>query len=128
MTLTHPVKRNTRNKYPSIIFRFVFFQNGLFQADLRACNRRALSQAYITDNTLAVETLAFATALDSNLRLRGTIVGGLDQLVNSAVTNFQSYMSKLKNINDCLVTKAIQCLKVIHTTYDVLAILELVNL
>lgn len=86
-------------------FRFVFFQNGLFQSDLRACNRKALGEIHIPSDKLIEETRAFATALDSNIPLRGTIVGGLDQLVNSAVTNFQSYMSKLKTIKINLVTK-----------------------
>lgn len=60
---------------------------------MRACNRQALGETYIT-NTLVDETQAFAVALDSNLLLPGTIVSGLDQLVNSAVTNFRTYMSK----------------------------------
>lgn len=71
---------------------------------MRACNRRDLSQTHVTQSTLVAETLAFATALDSSLILRGTIVSGLDQLVNSAVTNFQTYMSKLKSISDSLLT------------------------
>lgn len=95
----------------SFIFRFEFFQNGVFQSDLRACNRRELSQQYTTESTLIAETQAFATALDSNLLLRGTIVGGLDQLVNSAVTNFQSYMSKLKNMIDCLSPRPVSVAK-----------------
>lgn len=40
------------------------------------------------------ETLAFAAALDTNMPLRGTIIGGLENLVNSAVTNLQSYTCK----------------------------------
>lgn len=68
---------------------------------MRACNRQALGETHITMNTLTAETRAFAAALDSNIPLRGTIVGGLDQLVSSAVNNFQSYMSKLKDIEIC---------------------------
>lgn len=48
-------------------------------------------QQYITDANLVTETYTFAAALDTNMPLRGTIIGGLDTLVNSAVTNFQSY-------------------------------------
>lgn len=63
---------------------------------LRACNRRELSQQYITNTNLISETYAFSAALDTNIPLRGTIIGGLEQLVTSAVNNFQSYTSNFK--------------------------------
>ncbi|VVD01344.1 unnamed protein product [Leptidea sinapis] len=66
-------------------------RNGVFNPDRRACNRRQLSQDFIDRSTLVEETYAFTAALDTNMPLRGTIVGGISDLVNSAVTNFQSY-------------------------------------
>ncbi|KAL4702983.1 hypothetical protein ACJJTC_008761 [Scirpophaga incertulas] len=72
--------------------------NGVFNPTLRACNRRELSQQYIATTNLVSETRAFAAALDTVMLLEGTIIGGLDNLVNSAVTNFQSYTNN--NLND----------------------------
>lgn len=60
----------------------------------RACNRQTLSQEVIPTANLVAETLAFTAVLDTNMPLRGTIIGGLEQPVNSAVSNFQSYASK----------------------------------
>ncbi|XP_026319917.1 uncharacterized protein LOC113230276 [Hyposmocoma kahamanoa] len=79
--------------------------NGVFQSEMRACNRQALGETHITMNTLTAETRAFAAALDSNIPLRGTIVGGLDQLVSSAVNNFQSYMTSNLNDQNCVTTQ-----------------------
>ncbi|XP_075971845.1 uncharacterized protein LOC142973741 [Anticarsia gemmatalis] len=78
--------------------------NGAFDPQLRACNRRTLSQSFLTNENLVSETLAFAAALDTNLPLRGTLIGGLDTLVNSAVTNFQSYLSSNLNDMNCVTT------------------------
>ncbi|XP_023952626.2 uncharacterized protein LOC112056422 [Bicyclus anynana] len=72
-------------------------RNGVLDSTRRACNRRALAQTIPTANLIG-ETLAFAAALDTNMPLRGTIIGGLEQPVNSAVTNFQTYANN--NLND----------------------------
>lgn len=50
-------------------------------------------EQYVTNENLISETHAFAAALDTNMPLRGTIIGGLEQLVSSAVTNLRSYTS-----------------------------------
>ncbi|XP_049877845.1 uncharacterized protein LOC126375043 [Pectinophora gossypiella] len=80
-------------------------RNGVFSPDLRACNRIELARTYISDQTLAAETYAFAAALDTNMPLRGTITGGLDQLVTSAVSSFQSYMTSNLNDMNCITTE-----------------------
>ncbi|KAI8438403.1 hypothetical protein MSG28_010941 [Choristoneura fumiferana] len=72
--------------------------NGVFNLETRACNRRSLMQQYITNANLVTETYTFAAALDTQMPLRGTITGGLDSLVDSAVTNFQSYAFDLEGI------------------------------
>lgn len=67
----------------------LLLQNGLLtNPNMRACNRNTLAQ---TIPNLQAETLAFSAALDTNMALRGTIISGLDALVQSAVTNFQTY-------------------------------------
>ncbi|XP_030029400.2 uncharacterized protein LOC115446757 [Manduca sexta] len=86
---------------------FYSARNGVFNPVLRACNRRDLIQQYITSTNLASETFAFAAALDTNMPLRGTIIGGLEQLVNSAVNNFQSYTSNNLNDMSCVTTEAV---------------------
>lgn len=78
--------------------------NGAFDPELRACNRRTLSQNLVTNANLVSETLAFAAALDTNMPLRGTIIRGLDTLANSAVTNLQSYTSSNLNDMNCVTT------------------------
>lgn len=70
----------------------VLFQNGVFDETLRACNRRDLNAQNTNTETLTAETIAFATALDTNLPLRGSMMTGLSSLVTSAVTNFQNYV------------------------------------
>ncbi|XP_004930218.1 uncharacterized protein LOC101738136 [Bombyx mori] len=85
-------------------------RNGIFSQAFRACNRRELSQTHITNQNLAGETFAFAAALDTNMPLRGTIMGGLEQLVNSAVTNFQTYSTS--NLND------LSCVTSVATSLD----------
>ncbi|XP_050666239.1 uncharacterized protein LOC126966309 [Leptidea sinapis] len=80
-------------------------RNGVFNPDRRACNRRQLSQDFIDRSTLVEETYAFTAALDTNMPLRGTIVGGISELVNSAVTNFQSYTTNNLNNLICETTE-----------------------
>ncbi|XP_013177234.1 PREDICTED: uncharacterized protein LOC106124809 [Papilio xuthus] len=81
-------------------------RNGVYNSNLRACNRQALSQQYITATNLASETYTFAAALDTNIPLRGTITGGMEDLVNSAITNFQTYASNNLNDLNCVTTEA----------------------
>lgn len=71
-----------------------YFQNGVLDPTRRACNRQTLSQEVIQTNNLVAETLAFTAALDTYMPLRGTIIGGLEQPVNSAVNNLQAYTRK----------------------------------
>ncbi|CAH2102610.1 unnamed protein product [Euphydryas editha] len=78
--------------------------NGVFDQNRRACNRRSLSQEFITNTNLVAETNAFTAALDTNIPLRGTIIGGLQQLVDSAVNNFQSYVTNNLNDVNCELT------------------------
>lgn len=72
----------------------MYFQNGVFDPQVRACNRRTLIQDILPTDRLVSETYAFAAALDTNIPLRGTIIGGLQALVTNAVTNYLSYSSK----------------------------------
>ncbi|KAJ2947821.1 hypothetical protein O0L34_g9609 [Tuta absoluta] len=81
-------------------------RNGVFNSQFRACNRRALAQQNIAETTLISETYAFAAALDTNMPLRGTITGGLNQLVSSAVQSFQNYMTNNLNDMTCVTTIA----------------------
>ncbi|KAI8438402.1 hypothetical protein MSG28_010941 [Choristoneura fumiferana] len=81
--------------------------NGVFNLETRACNRRSLMQQYITNANLVTETYTFAAALDTQMPLRGTITGGLDSLVDSAVTNFQSYASSIMNDLNCGSTESL---------------------
>ncbi|XP_061708773.1 uncharacterized protein LOC133518964 [Cydia pomonella] len=84
-----------------------YSSNGVFNHDFRACNRRSLMQQYITAENLVPETYTFAAALDTQMPLRGTITGGFDDLVNSAVTNFQSYASSTMNDLNCASTDTV---------------------
>ncbi|CAF4791494.1 unnamed protein product [Pieris macdunnoughi] len=79
-------------------------RNGVYDANRRACNRRELRQQFINRDELIGETSAFAAALDTNIPLRGTIVSGLDQLVSTAVENFQSYTTNSLNDLNCVNT------------------------
>lgn len=81
-------------------------QNGAFDPNLRACNRRQLLPQFATNENLISETLAFTAALDTNMPLRGTIVDGMEQLVTSAVTNLMTYTSEYHFIA-CLDTTLI---------------------
>ncbi|GBP39810.1 hypothetical protein EVAR_88312_1 [Eumeta japonica] len=75
-------------------------RNGIFDPALRACNRRQLLETYLDTNTLTTQTYTFAAALDTHMPLRGTITGGLRELVVSAVNNFQQYSNNdLPNLN-----------------------------
>ncbi|XP_045495801.1 uncharacterized protein LOC123694383 [Colias croceus] len=85
-------------------------RNGVYNSARRACNRRALSQEFIVRDTLIGESQAFVAALDTSMPLRGTIVSGLDQLVTSAVQNFQTYTTN--NLND------LSCINTETTTND----------
>ncbi|CAB3240553.1 unnamed protein product [Arctia plantaginis] len=77
--------------------------NGLLtDPSIRACNRGNLAQTNIPN--LQAETLAFAAALDTNMALRGTIISGLDALVQSAVANFQTYTANNLNDMNCVTT------------------------
>ncbi|XP_041975625.1 uncharacterized protein LOC121730583 [Aricia agestis] len=80
-------------------------RNGVNDPSRRACNRRQLSQQYIINTNLVTETYAFATALDTNIPLPGTIMGGLEELSNNAVSNFQSYTSSNLNDMNCFNTE-----------------------
>ncbi|KAI8438409.1 hypothetical protein MSG28_010941, partial [Choristoneura fumiferana] len=84
-----------------------YSRNGVFNLETRACNRRSLMQQYITNANLVTETYTFAAALDTQMPLRGTITGGLDSLVDSAVTNFQSYASSIMNDLNCGSTESL---------------------
>ncbi|XP_072944091.1 uncharacterized protein [Epargyreus clarus] len=81
-------------------------RNGVYSVVLRACNRRELSQQLVVNTNLITETYTFAAALDTNMPLRGTITSGLDQLVTSAVTNFQTYASSNLNDLNCITSDA----------------------
>lgn len=76
-------------------------RNGALDPNLRACNRRESLNRFVTNEQLVSETNAFAAALDTNMPLRGTIIGGLDQLVTSAVTNLRSYTNDVLNDLNC---------------------------
>ncbi|XP_045773482.1 uncharacterized protein LOC123872922 isoform X1 [Maniola jurtina] len=81
-------------------------RNGVLDPTRRACNRQTLSQEVIPTANLVAETLAFTAVLDTNMPLRGTIIGGLEQPVNSAVSNFQSYARNNMNDLNCEFTES----------------------
>ncbi|XP_063821062.1 uncharacterized protein LOC135071214 isoform X1 [Ostrinia nubilalis] len=81
-------------------------RNGFFNTNLRACNRRNLSLTHINNDALASETRAFTAALDSIMPLEGTLTGGLEGLVQSAITNYQTYTSNTMNDLNCIITEA----------------------
>ncbi|CAH0724807.1 unnamed protein product, partial [Brenthis ino] len=80
-------------------------RNGVSDPSRRACNRKNLSTQLIDYNNLIEETYAFTAALDTNMPLRGTIIGGLQGPVNSAVTNFQNYITNSLNDINCEITE-----------------------
>lgn len=81
-------------------------RNGVFDSNLRACNRQMLSTQFLDTNTLNRETVAFAMALESYLPLPGTITDGLADLVSSAVQNLETYVSNNLNDVSCVATVA----------------------
>uniref|UniRef100_A0A2A4K3Q3 VWFA domain-containing protein n=1 Tax=Heliothis virescens TaxID=7102 RepID=A0A2A4K3Q3_HELVI len=102
-TITGLLSTFSSLKLSQLLDMYYSQRNGAFDSNLRACNRRALMQQYVTNDNLVSETHAFAAALDTNMPLRGTIIGGLDQLVTSAVTNLQNYINTLTDM-DCATT------------------------
>ncbi|KAM3967620.1 uncharacterized protein ACR2FA_011171 isoform 2-T2 [Aphomia sociella] len=81
-------------------------RNGVFDTTVRACNRRAISQAIINDNNLVGQSEAFAVGLNAHIPLQGTLFRGVDQLVTNAVTNFQSYTQSNLNDLNCDVSES----------------------
>ncbi|KAJ8736414.1 hypothetical protein PYW08_007070 [Mythimna loreyi] len=105
-TITSTLGAISTLKLSTLLDMYYSSRNGAFDSNLRACNRRALLQQYVTNDNLISETNAFAAALDTNMPLRGTIIGGLDQLVTSAVTNLMSYTTSNLNDMNCVTTLA----------------------
>ncbi|CAK1601948.1 unnamed protein product [Parnassius mnemosyne] len=105
-TLTSVLGVSSTLKLSQLLDMYYTARNGVYNPTLRACNRQALGQQYINSNRLASETYTFAAALDTNMPLRGTITGGLEDLVNSAVTNFQTYTANNLNDMNCITTEA----------------------
>ncbi|XP_050347728.1 uncharacterized protein LOC126771723 [Nymphalis io] len=97
-SLVNSALQGSSLKLSQLLDMYYSARNGVFDPTRRACNRRNLSQQLIQNTNLIAETYAFAAALDTNIPLRGTIIGRLEEPVNSAVTNFQSYVSN--NLND----------------------------
>ncbi|XP_053615981.1 uncharacterized protein LOC128678444 [Plodia interpunctella] len=81
-------------------------RNGVFDASVRACNRRDLTTAILSDNALVTQTESFAAALNANMLLSGTITTGLTTLVTSAIRNFQSYTQSNMNDLTCSITES----------------------
>ncbi|CAG4979044.1 unnamed protein product [Parnassius apollo] len=105
-TLTSVLGVSSSLKLSQLLDMYYSARNGVYEPTLRACNRQALSQQYIESTRLASEAYTFAAALDTNMPLRGTITGGLEDLVNSAVTNFQTYTANNLNDMNCATTEA----------------------
>ncbi|CAH0766811.1 unnamed protein product [Diatraea saccharalis] len=78
--------------------------NGVFNTNLRACNRRELSQQLVVTNNLVGETRAFTAALDTVLPLAGTLTGGIEGLVDNSITNLQNYINNNLNDINCMLT------------------------
>ncbi|CAH2050318.1 unnamed protein product, partial [Iphiclides podalirius] len=105
-TLSSVLGMSSTLKLSQLLDMYYTARNGVYNPTLRACNRQELSQQYITSNNLVTETHTFAAALDTNIPLRGTITGGLEDLVNSAVNNFQTYTTNNMNDMNCITTEA----------------------
>ncbi|KAJ8735512.1 hypothetical protein PYW07_007132 [Mythimna separata] len=105
-TITSTLGAFSTMKLSQLLDMYYSPRNGAFDSNLRACNRRALMQQYVTNENLISETHAFAAALDTNMPLRGTIIGGLEQLVTSSVTNLVSYTTSNLNDMNCVTTLA----------------------
>ncbi|XP_068626588.1 uncharacterized protein [Battus philenor] len=105
-TLSSVLGISSTLKLSQLLDMYYTARNGVYNSNLRACNRQALSQQYINGPNLVSETYTFAAALDTNIPLRGTITGGLEGLVGSAVSNFQTYTTNNMNDMNCITTEA----------------------
>ncbi|CAH2268041.1 jg10351 [Pararge aegeria aegeria] len=104
-TITTLLQSVSSIRLSQVLDMYYTARNGVLDPARRACNRQTLSQEVIPYATLAAETLAFTAALDTNMPLRGTIIGGLEQPVNSAVSNFQTYARSNLNDLNCAETE-----------------------
>ncbi|KAL0851234.1 hypothetical protein ABMA28_007078 [Loxostege sticticalis] len=104
-TLLSTYAAHSEIRLSQLLDMFYAPRNGVFNSNLRACNRQNLRTQFINEPQLAGETNAFAAALDTIMPLEGTLTGGLDSLVQSAIRNFQTYSSSNLHTLSCATTE-----------------------
>ncbi|CAH2989442.1 unnamed protein product [Chilo suppressalis] len=104
-SLTETLRTFSSLKLSQLLDMYYNPMNGVFNSNLRACNRRELSQQLIVVSNLIGETRAFTAALDTVMPLAGTLTGGIEGLVDSAVSNLQTYINSNLNDLNCAISE-----------------------